>query len=152
VMPTHTGRTAIRTAIKRDEGSVLLLGIGLIGVLMLAISVVVDASLAFVQRQALQARADTAVLAGVRRIDLDHYYIHGATETSKLIPREASASALAHIELEQVTDPIPGLEVVRILGHERRLTAELTAPIQTAFWPIEATITVRSSASLDYVG
>ena len=68
------------------------------------------------------------------------------------IPREASASALAHIELEQVTDPIPGLEVVRILGRERRLTAELTAPIQTAFWPIEATITVRSSASLDYVG
>ena len=147
-MGADTGRTAF----VRDEGSVLLLGIGLIGVLMLAISVVVDASLAFVQRQALQARADTAVLAGVQRIDLDHYYIHGATETSKLIPHEASASALAHVEFEQVNDPIPGLEVVQILGHERHLTAELAAPIRTAFWPIEATITVRSSASLDYVG
>ena len=140
------------TAITRDEGSVLLLGIGLIGVLMLAISVVVDASLAFVQRQALQARADTAVLAGVQRIDFDHYYIHGATETSKLIPHEASASALAHVEFEQANDPIPGLEVVQILGQERRLTTELAAPVRTAFWPIEATITVRSSASLDYVG
>jgi len=140
------------TAFARDEGSVLLLGIGLIGVLMLAISVVVDASLAFVQRQALQARADTAVLAGVQRIDLDHYYIHGATETSKLIPHEAIASALAHVEFEQVNDPIPGLEIVQIYGQERQLTAELTAPIRTAFWPIEATITVRSSASLDYVG
>lgn len=136
----------------RDEGSVLLLGIGLIGVLMLGISVVVDASLAFVQRQALQARADTAVLAGVQRIDLDHYYQHGATETSKLVPADARASALAQVEREQNSNPIPGLEVVQIDGQERLLTAELAAPIRTAFWPIEATITVRSSASLDYVG
>ena len=67
-----------------EDGSVLLLGIGLIGVLLVAISVVTDASMAFHQRTALQARADAAVLAGRQGIDLATYYLGGATTEYEL--------------------------------------------------------------------
>jgi len=44
------------------------------------------------------------------------------------------------------------LEIVGVAGGDRGVVVELTAPIRTAFWPISASISVRSSASLDYVG
>lgn len=135
-----------------ERGSVLLLGIGLMGVILLGISVVTDASLAFLQRQALQARADAAVLAGVQAIDLDHYYSHGATEATRLVPGSAREWVRQHVQEGQIREPIPGLAVVAVDGSDRLLSAELSAPLRTAFWPISASITVRSSASLDYVG
>lgn len=138
--------------ISADRGSVLLLGIGLIGVILLAISVVTDASLAFNQRQALQTRADAAVLAGVQQIDIDHYYAHGATEHTRLIPAQARDRAREHIRRDQAGDPIVGLTVVEVGGTDREVTVELSAPVRTAFWPLTASINVRSAASLDYVG
>ncbi len=138
--------------IREERGSVLLLGIGLMGVVLMAISVVTDASMAFIQRQQLQARADAAVLSGVQSIDRDHYYAHGATKHTRLLPAVASARAREHIERDQARDRIPGLVVVGVAGGDRGVVVELTAPIRTAFWPISASISVRSAASLDYVG
>jgi len=138
--------------IREERGSVLLLGIGLMAVVLMAISVVTDASMAFLQRQQLQARADAAVLSGVQSIDRDHYYAHGATEHTRLLPSVATARAREHIERDQARDRIPGLEIVGVAGGDRGVVVELTAPIRTAFWPISASISVRSSASLDYVG
>ena len=142
----------LRERSKSEDGSVLLLGIGLIGVLLLAVSVVTDASMAFLQRSTLQARADAAVLAGVQGIDLDAYYAYGATEATRLVP--ATARSLAHSQLAVAQDasPIAGLEVVSLAASDRDLRAVLRAPIRTAFWPLEATITVESAARLDYVG
>ena len=142
----------VRGHIGEERGSVLLLGIGLMAVVLVAISVVTDASMAFLQRQQLQARADAAVLSGVQSIDRDHYYAHGATENTRLLPAGASARTRQHIERDQARDPIPGLIIVGIGGSDRWVTAEIAAPVRTAFWPISASISVRSSASLDYVG
>lgn len=142
----------VRQHVCEERGSVLLLGIGLMAVVLVAISVVTDASMAFLQRQQLQARADAAVLSGVQSIDRDHYYAHGATEHTRLLPAGASARTRHHIERDQARDPIPGLLITGIGGSDRVVIAEIAAPIRTAFWPIEATISVRSSASLDYVG
>ena len=49
-------------------------------------------------------------------------------------------------------DTIDGLEVVALQASPTTVTAVLQAPIRTAFWPIEATITVESAGRLDYVG
>ena len=48
-------------------------------------------------------------------------------------------------------DTIDGLEVVALQASPTTVTAVLQAPIRTAFWPIEATITVESVGRLDYV-
>lgn len=135
-----------------EQGSVLVLGIGFIGVILLAISVVTDASMAFIQRQVLQARTDAAALAAVQAIDYDAYYRDGATQSTTLVPAGARGRAIAHLETDQTVDPIPGFEIVSINASPREVRVTTSAPIRTAFWPIEAVITVTSGASLDYVG
>ena len=137
----------------RDErGSVLLLGLGFMAVVLVAVSVVIDASLAFVQRSALQARADAAVLAGAQAIDLDAYYLHGATSATALVPDSARARTVFHLQRAQASTQIPGVEIVSVVATDRAVEAVIRAPIRTAFWPIEASISVGSQAQLDYVG
>lgn len=135
-----------------DRGSVLVLGIGLVGVVLMAISVVTDASMAFVQRQALQARVDAAALSAVQAIDLDAYYRDGATQHTSLVPAVARSRVFQHLNVAQSVDPIPALEVVAVEASPRGVHVTVAAPIRTAFWPVEAMITVGSRASLDYVG
>ncbi len=135
-----------------DSGSVLLLGLGLIGVVLLALSVAVDASLAFVQRSVLQARADSAVLAGAQAIDLDAYYAHGATSATRLVPHVARNRTLEHLLRTQQVEEIRGLEVVSVSATDALVEAVLRIPIRTAFWPIDASISVKAAAQLDYVG
>ena len=135
-----------------DEGSILVLGIGFIAVLLLAVSVVTDASMAFIQRSSLQARADAAALAGVQGIDLDSYYANGATEATALVPQSARMLAADQLTRAQRDSGIPGLEIVSLVATPYDVTTTLRAPIRTAFWPLDATITVESTARLDYVG
>jgi len=142
----------LRARSRRDDGSVLLLGIGLIGALLLAMSVVTDASMAFLQRSTLQARADAAVLAGVQGIDLDAYYAYGASEATRLVPAAARTLAVGQLSQAQNATPITGMEIVSLVASDRDLRAVLRAPLRTAFWPLEANITVESAARLDYVG
>ena len=52
------------TTMRQDEGSILVLSLGFIVVCILAVAVVVDASAMFLERRSLQARADSAALAG----------------------------------------------------------------------------------------
>lgn len=138
--------------ISDDRGSVLLLGLGFIAVILIAVSVATDAALAFVQRTTLQARADAAVLAGVQAIDLDAYYLYGATAATALVPGAARATTVSHLQRAQASAEIPGLGIVSVTATERSVEAVLVAPIRTAFWPIDATISVASRAQLDYVG
>lgn len=135
-----------------DTGSVLVLGIGLIGVIVIALSVAVDASLAFIQRSTLQARADAAVLAGVQTIDLDTYYATGATPATRLSPDAARLRTLQHLDRLQRASRIEGLEIVSVDTSPADVSAVIAAPVRTAFWPISATIRVQARAQLDYVG
>lgn len=141
-----------RSILASDRGSVLVLGIGLIGVIVIALSVAVDASLAIVQRSTIQARADAAVLAGVQTIDLDAYYAAGATPATRLSPEAARLRTLQHLESAQRASKIEGLEVVGVMASPSEVSAEVSAPVRTAFWPIQAKIRVQARAQLDYVG
>lgn len=135
-----------------DRGSVLLLGLGFMAVVLIAVSVATDAALAFVQRSALQARADAAVLAGVQAIDLDAYYLYGATPATTLVPGTARMKTMSYLQRAQVANEIPGVEIVTVTTTDRAVEAVLRAPIRSVFWPIDATISVASKAELDYVG
>lgn len=138
--------------ISGDSGSVLVLGLGFIGVLLLALSVAVDASLVFVQRAAVQARADSAVLAGVQAIDMDSYYTHGATTATRLVPQAARTRTLEHLQNSQNSEEIRSLEIVSISASDTTVETVLRVPVRTAFWPIDASMSVKAAARLDYVG
>lgn len=135
-----------------DRGSVLVLGLGFIGVLLLALSVVIDASLALIQRSTLQARADAAVLAGVQAIDLDTYYAHGATSATRLVPQAARVKVVEHFERSQRSAAIPDAQVLSITADGSYVETVFQAPARLVFWPVEALITVKAAAQLDYVG
>ena len=138
--------------LRNDRGSVLLLGLGFVGVTLVALSVAVDASLAFVQRSVVQARADAAVLAGVQAIDFAAYYAHGATSGTTLVPDHARTSTLQHLQQANQRSAIEGLEIVSVTSTPSTVETVLRAPVRTVFWPIDASISVRAQARLDYVG
>jgi uncharacterized membrane protein len=135
-----------------DEGSVLLLGLGFLGICLLALAVVTDTASLFLQRMALQARADAAALNGAQGIDLDAYYAQGATTATALIPSIAVARVVAVIQEADTHDPISGLAVEQIRVVDQVVRVELAAPGRLTFFTmLEApTIRVRSDARLDH--
>ena len=72
--------------LRSDQGSVLILSLGLIVVCVLAVGVVVDVSALFLARRSLQAQADSAALAGAQAIDVEAYYQRGAASGIRLEP------------------------------------------------------------------
>lgn len=89
----------VRPAPDRDEGSVLVLALGMIVVCLMAVAVVVDASTVFLARRSLQSAADAAALAGAQAIDVDAYYERGAADGIALSPAEVRASVIRHLRL-----------------------------------------------------
>lgn len=77
---------------RRDEGSILILTLGFIVICVIALAVVVDASAMFLARRALQARADSAALAGAQAIDLQAYYAGGPAARIALDPPRVRAA------------------------------------------------------------
>lgn len=68
------GRVLGRVRLAADDGSVLVLAVGLIPVLFLLIAVAVDASTLFIHRRALSSTADSAALAAAQSADLERFY------------------------------------------------------------------------------
>lgn len=131
-----------------DTGSILLLGIGFIGVCLLALAVITDASSAFIQQRSLQAQADSLALAGVQGLDLVAYYNHGATESTRLNADNVSSIVQGNFESSQ-SEERPSL---RLVSTDTGVHVTLTAPLRLTFFdslpfdPIE----VSAAARLDY--
>jgi len=149
IRPLPIGSTVNRES---DEGSVLLLGLGFLGACLLALAVVSDAASLFLQRMALQARADAAALSGAQGIDLDAYYARGATTATALVPSIAIQRMGGAIRAADERDPIAGLEVEQLLVVDQVVRVELAAPGRLTFFTMlePPTIRVRSDARLDY--
>lgn len=137
---------------REDEGSILLLGLGFLGVCLLAIAVVTDAASLFLQQMELQSRADAAALAGAQGIDFDSYYARGASESTFLIPSVAVNRAGSAIGSANSRDPIDGLVVEQLVVVDQVVRVELAAPGRLSFFTMMSppTIRVRSDARLDY--
>jgi Flp pilus assembly protein TadG len=137
-----------------DEGSVLLLGVGLVVVCLLAIVAVADASSAFLQRQRLFAVADAAAVAGAQAIDLPAYYAQGATAATRLEPAAVSTTVNRHLTRAQASRSIPGLTVTRIWSDGRQVVVGLRSPLRLPFLSglFGGDVVVESWAQLDYRG
>lgn len=138
----------------RQRGSTVILGIGLLGLCLLACAVVVDAASAFLQHRQLFAIADAAALSGAQVIDLPSYYRQGAQQATRLDSAAVIARARAHVESLQERDALPGLRVESIRTDGSSVIVELSAPVRLAFLPLlePGSLRVRSTARLDYRG
>jgi uncharacterized membrane protein len=137
-----------RVKVSSDGGSVLLLGLGFIGVCLLALAVITDSSSAFIQQRELQAQADSLALAGAQGIDLYQYYQNGATEATRL-----NADDVSHLVTHQFdainSDNRP---VMQLSSTNTGVFVTLTAPLRLTFFDSFAfePIKVSASARLDY--
>ena len=138
--------------VRGDEGSILLLGLGFLGVCLLALAVVTDAASLFLQRTTLQSRADAAALAGATGIDLDAYYARGATTATTLVPAVAVQRVRSAIEEANVDDPIAGMRLEQVVVVDDVVRVELAAPGRLGLLTLidSPVIRVRSDARLDY--
>lgn len=138
--------------IRDDEGGILLLGLGFLGVCLLALAVVSDAASLFLQRTALQSRADAAALSGAQGIDLDAYYAQGATTGTALVPGVAVQRVRAAVIDSQERDPIAGLAVEQAVVVNDVVRVELAAPGRMGFFTLldPPMLRVRADARLDY--
>lgn len=132
-----------------ERGSVLLLGIGLLGCCLLAIAVVVDAGDLLRQRQALLAVADGASLAGAQAIDLDEYYRNGATSATRLDPPAVRAAVLGYVRAHVGRGDV---QVESVATDGSSAVVEVSAPMSAPFLGplLGERIRVRSAARLDY--
>lgn len=132
-----------------DEGTVLLLGIGLLAVCVFALVVAIDGGSAFLQRRSLMAVADAASLAGAQAIDLDVYYRDGATIGTRLQP--VAVVAAARRQIARVPDAADiAIEAIRTDGTtvRVRLSRELDLPFLADVFPGD--VRVEAAARLDY--
>ena len=136
-----------------DSGNILLLGIGMLGVCLLALAVITDSSSAFIQQRNLQAQADSLALAGVQGIDLVAYYNQGATESTQLNAQNVKAIVQGHF---QSTKPLPQdsseQPILQLQSTETGVYVTLITPLRLTFFdslPFDP-IKVSAAARLDY--
>jgi Putative Flp pilus-assembly TadE/G-like len=81
-----------------DDGSVLLLVVGMVVLLVLLVTVVVDVTALFLARKDLLAAADGAALAGAQAVDAERLYTDGVgAGPLPLDPAEAERAARAYV-------------------------------------------------------
>ncbi len=136
-----------------ESGNIMLLGIGLLGVCLLALAVIADSSSAFIQQRNLQAQADSLALAGVQGIDLIAYYNNGATDSTKLNAGNVNAIVQGHfLSTESLSQETTERPVLQLQSTETGVYVTLTAPLRLTFFdslPFDP-IRVSAAARLDY--
>jgi hypothetical protein len=137
---------------RNDEGSVLLLGVGLVVMCLLAVTALIDVSAAFLQRQQLMAVADAAAIAGAQAIDLPAYYANGASAATILDPAAVDAAVERHLGRAGARATIPGLVVSRVWSDGQQVVVDMRCPISLPFLSglFGGEVSVESWAQLGY--
>lgn len=138
---------------RRDEGSVTMLGIGFIAILLMAIVIGVDAGSFYLQKRNLAATADAAALAGAQQIDLDAYYKRGATARTRLDTAKVRRLVVAQLTASRASTNFEGFAIRNISTTGRQVDVTLSSVASLPFLSMfhrRASITVDASAELNY--
>lgn len=122
------------TRVRDERGTVTVLIIGFVGVLVLLVAVVVDASAAYLRRQELAGLADGAALAAVDAgASGSEVYAGGlGTDTLTIDPVLARQGALAYLAGVGARGDFAGL-VVTVQVQGERVVVHLAAPLDLPF-------------------
>lgn len=145
--------TGSRERADREQGSVLVLGVGVVAACLLAAVVLVDSAAAYLQRQQLLAVADALALAGAQAIDLPAYYAEGASAATRLDVDAVPVRVRSHLARSGAAT-VEGLTVERISSDGTDVVVRLSAPLRLPFLSALATgpVVVESRARLAYRG
>jgi uncharacterized membrane protein len=136
-----------------DEGTVLLLIVGLVTLAAILVAVVTDVSALYLERRKLVAAADGAALAGAQEVNEARIYTGGLPDAGSvpLDPDAAKAAVLAYVEdsgldVGQVTvDTTTTTVSVRISSEYRLPIASKVTIGTTGSTTVSATATARTA-------
>jgi uncharacterized membrane protein len=122
-----------------EQGSVLLLILGLVVLAGLFVTIVIDVSALFLQRRELIAAADGAALAGAQAIDEEALYTSGLPEEGALVldQSRARSAVLDYLTNNGLTNDYPSLEI-RVDTTPTTVSVRLSATVRL---PVVNTVT-----------
>ena len=116
-----------------EEGSVLVLGIGLTVVVAAMLTVAVNIAVLWEQRTSLNSLADGAALAGAQAVDRSAVFTQGLEAALVLDPPEARRRVREYINRAARSSGLAGVTVERITVERTAVTVTLTAPPRAPF-------------------
>lgn len=122
------------TTRRRENGQATLLILGFFLIAVLLVGVVVDASAAYLRRQALNSLADGAALAAADGVQGEQVYTSGLGETAQIDPVSAREYVSAYLAQTRAHSRYPGL-VYRVLPAGDSVTVHVSAPLDLPIPP-----------------
>jgi uncharacterized membrane protein len=132
---------------QRGQTSLLILGLFLIALLL--VGVVVDASAAYLRRQALASLADGAALAAADGVQGEQVYAGGLGERALIDPVAARRYVAEYLAATGAAESYPGLQVAVTTTGEAvtvRLVTPLDLPIPPPGFADQAIVAAESSS------
>lgn len=120
-----------------EAGQTALLIVGFFLVALLLVGVVVDASAAYLRRQALDSLADGAALAAADGVQGREVYQGGLGERARIDPQAARGYVAGYLRAARAGARFPGLTYDVAADPDRvvvRLTAPLDLPVVPPGW------------------
>lgn len=115
-----------------EQGQTAVLIVGLLVVVTMLVAVVVDASAAYLRRQALSSLADGAALAAADGLEGERVYLGGLGERAHIDPADAERRVAAHLDAVGAAGRYPGLRW-RVQARADRVVVRLVAPLDLPF-------------------
>ena len=104
-----------QSTLKRDRGSVLTFGIGLVVLLLMLVTVSVNLASLWTTKVTLRTIADGAALSGAQGIDVTSIYKSGVQNSVRLSPRNARTRINRYLDQPLVRKRVHGLRVVSVI-------------------------------------
>lgn len=134
-----------RVDVRSDEGTVLLLILGLVVVAALFVSVVTDISALYLERRELVAAADGAALAGAQAVDEESVYRDGLPASGP-VPLDQEAAEQAVRDYLADAGLLTGRLEVSISTSATTVSVVLATRLDL---PVASTVTAGASGAAD---
>jgi len=135
-----------------DDGSVLVLVVGLFAVLLLLVGVVVDVSAVVLAERSLASATDGAAVSAAQAIDLDAFYAGGPADGVPLSVTGVRDRVGAYADLAAQAQPGLTMTAEVDSGHTAVVRATRAYTVPFAGWlqvrPVELTAVARARAPL----
>lgn len=118
---------------RKDEGSVLLFGIGIGIVALLVLTTAINVATLWVTRSKLDSIADATALAASHSIDVRHIYISGLSQTIKLDEQLAKRKAQAYLNELGAGAKLTNFKVLEIRVHQNSVLVTIQATAELPF-------------------
>jgi hypothetical protein len=118
---------------KKDEGSVLVLGIGLMVIAISLITTLVNVATVWIARNSLDAVADGAVLAAVQAVDVSSVYTEGVGTTLRINPVQAKIKASQYVNLARAEGGLDNLRITSLSIGIQSVSVTLSSDIRLPF-------------------